>query len=86
MNAPAGPVATGLVLAVGHQYLDRKGNVWTVTGVHPTWRYAALARKADGEVQSYTIDGRWTRHCEWVNDLVSEVSQLAVAETAQVGL
>lgn len=65
-------------LALNKQYVDRKGNVWTVVAMTPGWRYPAVAKKADGQTDSFTIDGRWSNHVQWPNDLMSEVSQLVV--------
>ncbi len=69
-------------IAAGKQYLDRKGNLWSVISITPGYVYPALARKADGQTDSFMLDGRWSRHVEWHNDLMSEVSASVVTEDA----
>lgn len=68
-----------IALRIGGRYIDRKGNLWTVTTINPGWRYPALAHKSDGDTQSYTMDGRWSLHVDWVNDLVEEATDVVAA-------
>jgi hypothetical protein len=68
----------------GKQYIDRKGNVWTVLSVHDGWHYPVTAKKvgADEQIDSFTADGRWSRHVTWPNDLIAEASALGTEVAA----
>ena len=63
-------------MKVGQKYRDRYGHLWRVTKHEPHCRaypFVALAMK-DGREETYTAEGRWSRHCEAGCDLVHEAA------------
>jgi len=66
-----------LRLQVGKTYLDRNGNPWKVRerldDLGAAYPFLADCAKLAGSIpQSFTADGRWSRHCPYAYDLQVE--------------
>lgn len=59
-------------LEAGKQYLDRKGNKWTIDYVGKHW---ASGHDADCDILMWRIDGMWNPTGEAPEDLISEYTE-----------
>ncbi len=58
-----------MTLSIGQTYKDRGGNTWTILKEDKGFRYPFVAQSDKGWVQSFTSDGRWSHHTNFIFDL-----------------
>lgn len=72
-------------LEVGKKFIDRYGHEWLVRKCEPqckAYPYVAYATK-DGREETYTKNGRWSRHCTAGCDLVNTAPVVSLHPVSQ---
>ncbi len=61
-----------MAIKLGQVMRDRRGIAWRVVKEDTGYRYPFVAVDANGSLQTYTQDGRWSNHVSSPYDLIAQ--------------